>query len=266
VPINIIVCAKQVIDPETPVSAFKVDREAKRVVPAAGVPPVVNGFDENAMEAALRLKEKAGGGKITVLSVGKSFVNDVIKKPLAMGGDDLILVQEDAFEGLDAFATVKALAAAIKKIGQYDLVLCGRQASDYDQAHVAHGIAEMLGLPLISMAANVEVKDGAIHVERKLSDGFEVLAAPMPAVVTVSNELAPVRLPNLRGIMGAARKQPTVWKAADIGLDASALRSGLELLDLFIPVSEKVCEFIEGEDDEDKGRKLALRLREAKLI
>ncbi|MSQ41132.1 MAG: electron transfer flavoprotein beta subunit/FixA family protein [Dehalococcoidia bacterium] len=265
-PINIIVCAKQVMDPETPVSAFKVDREAKRVVPATGIPPVVNGFDENAVEAALRLKEKAGGGKITILSLGKSFVNDVIKKPLAMGGDELVLLQEDAFEGLDAFTTVQALVAAIKKIGQYDLILCGRQASDYDQAHVPHGIGEMLGLPVISMAANLEVKDGAIHVERKLPDGYEVLEAPMPAVVSVSNELTPVRLPNLRGIMAASRKQPTVWKAADVGLEASALRSGLELLDLFIPVSEKVCEFIDGENDEDKGRKLALRLREAKLI
>ena len=113
-PVNIIVCVKQVIDPETPMSAFKVDREAKRVIPAAGVPPVVNGFDENAMEAALRLKEKAGGGKITVLSLGKTFVMDVAKKPIAMGGDDLILMQDDAFDRLDAFATVKALAAAMK--------------------------------------------------------------------------------------------------------------------------------------------------------
>jgi electron transfer flavoprotein beta subunit len=266
VPVNIIVCAKQVMDPETPVAAFKVDREAKRVVPVPGVPPVVNGFDLNAMEAALRLKEKAGGGKITILSVGKSFANDVIRKPLAMGGDELVLLEEDAFDGLDAFATVKALVAAIKKIGQYDLILCGRQASDHDQALVPHGIGEMLGIPVISMAANVEVHDRTVRVERKLPDGYEVLEAPLPAVVSVSNELAPVRLPNLRGIIQASHKQPTVWKAADVGLEAVALRSGLELQDLFIPVSEKVCEFIEGENDEDKGRKLALRLREAQLI
>ncbi len=264
-PVNIIVCVKQVIDPETPMSAFKVDREARRVVPAAGVPPVVNGFDENAMEAALRLKEKAGGGKITVLSLGKAFVMDVAKKPIAMGGDDLVLLQDDAFDSLDAFATVKALAAAIKKVGPFDLILCGRQASDFDQAHVAHGIAQALGLPMISMAADVQIEDGKVRVERKLPDGYEVLEAPLPAVVSVSNELTPVRFPNLRGIMAASRKQAQVWKAADLGLDISSLR-GLELRDLFIPVSEKVCEIITGENEEDAGRKLALRLREAKLI
>ena len=174
-------------------------------------------------------------------------------------------LQDDAFDSLDAFATVKALVAGIKKVGPFDLVLCGRQASDFDQAHVGHGIAQALGLPMISMAADVQIQDGKVRVERKLPDGHEVLEAPLPAVVSVSNELTPVRFPNLRGIMAASRKQAQVWKAADVGLDVSTLR-GLELRDLFIPVSEKVCEIITGEDEADAGRKLALRLREAKLI
>ena len=264
-PVNIIVCVKQVMDPETPMSAFRIDAEAKQVVPLQGIPPVVNGFDENAMEAALRIKESAGG-KVTVVSVGSAFVMEVIKKPLSMGADDLVLLQDNAFHELDAFSTVRSLVAGIKKVGEYDLILCGRQASDYDQAHVPHGIAEMLGMPIISMAAGVQVSDSTVRVERKLSDGYEVLEASLPAVVTVSNELTPIRYPTLRGIMQASRKQPTVWTAADVGLDSSALQGGLELQDLFIPVSEKVCEFIEGEDEEDAGRKLALRLREAKLI
>ena len=264
-PVNIIVCVKQVMDPETPTSAFRIDSAAKRVVPAQGIPPVVNGFDENAIEAALRIKENVGG-TITVLSMGNSFVMDVIKKPLAMGSDELVLLQDEAFEGLGAFPTVASLVAGIKKIGEYDLILCGRQASDYDQAHVPHGIAEMLGLALISMAADVQVRDGTVRVERKLPDGYEVLEASLPAVVSVSNELSPVRFPALRGIMQAARKQPTVWSAADAGIESSTLQGGVVVQDLFIPVSDQVCEYIEGEDEEDAGRKLALRLREAKII
>ena len=144
--INIVVCAKQVVDPETPASAFRIDSESKRVVPAAGVPPVVNGFDENAVEAALQLKEN-GGANITVISIGSDFVMDVMKKPLSMGADELILIDDPLTAELDAFATAQALAEAIKKVGEFDLVLCGRQASDCDNSMVPLGVAELLGLP-----------------------------------------------------------------------------------------------------------------------
>ena len=103
--------------------------------PPPNVPPVVNGFDENAVEAALRIKE-AVGGTVTVVSVGPAFVMDVVKKPLSMGCDELVLLQDDAFGALDAYATVEVLLAGIRKVGEFDLVLCGRQASDYDQATV----------------------------------------------------------------------------------------------------------------------------------
>ena len=264
-PVNIIVCAKQVMDPETPASAFRVDPETNRVVPAPGIPPVVNGFDENAVEAALRIKE-SGDANISVLSLGNNFVMDVMKKPLSMGADQLYLLQDDAMDGLDAFGTAYALSEAIKKIGEYDLILCGRQASDWDNAHVPMGIAEMLGIPCITLAQKVEVKDGSLVVERSLSDGYQVIEAQLPAVVTVSNELGEPRYPTLRGIMGASRKTPTVWSADEVGLDESSLAPKLKITELFIPVSDQQCEFIEGEDDADAGRNLALRLREEKLI
>ena len=264
-PVNIIVCAKQVMDPETPASAFRVDPETNRVVPAPGIPPVVNGFDENAVEAALRIKE-SGDANISVLSLGNNFVMDVMKKPLSMGADQLYLLQDDAMDGLDAFGTAYALSEAIKKIGEYDLILCGRQASDWDNAHVPMGIAEMLGIPCITLAQKVEVKDGSLVVERSLSDGYQVIEAQLPAVVTVSNELGEPRYPTLRGIMQASRKTPTVWSADEVGLDESSLAPKLKITELFIPVSDQQCEFIEGEDDADAGRNLALRLREEKLI
>ncbi len=264
--INIIVCVKQVMDPETPASAFNIDSDAKRVVPAPGIPPVVNGFDENAVEAALRLKDIGDAAKVTVISMGSGFVMDVMKKPLSMGADELVLIDDEVLDDLDAFATATVLTEAIKKVGEYDLVLCGRQASDWDQAHVPLGIAEMLGLPCVTLAQNIEVADDGVVVQRALTDGYEVVEAPLPALVTVTNELGEPRYPTLRGIMQASRKQPTNWSTADVGLDAGALEPKLTLSELYIPVSDNQVEVIEGEDDADAGRKLALRLREEKLI
>ena len=265
-PINVIVCVKQVMDPETPASAFNIDADAKSVVPAAGIPPVVNGFDENAVEAALRLKDNGDVGKISVVAIGSGFVMDVMKKPLSMGADELILIDDEAMQDIDAYATATALTEAIKKVGEYDLVLCGRQASDWDQAHVPLGVAEMLGLPCITLAQKIEVVENGIVVQRVLTDGYEVVEAPLPALVTVSNELGEPRYPTLRGIMTASRKQPTNWSAADVGLDAGALAPKLTLTELYIPVSDNQVEVIDGEDDADAGRNLALRLREEKLI
>ena len=189
-----------------------------------------------------------------------------MKKPLSMGADELVLIDEAGLDDLDAFATATVLTEAIKKVGEYDLVLCGRQASDWDQAHVPLGIAEMLELPCITLAQNIEVVGDGLIVQRALTDGYEVVEAPMPALVTVTNELGEPRYPTLRGIMQASRKQPTNWSTADVGLDASALEPKLTLTDLYIPVSDNQVEVIEGEDDADAGRKLALRLREERLI
>lgn len=255
------------MDPETPATAFRVNREAKQVAPPQGIPPVVNGFDENAVEAALRLKDASPDTTVTVIAMGKGFQMDVIKKPLSMGCDQLILLQDPAFENVpDASFVASVLTAAIKKVGQFDLILCGRQASDWDMAHVPLGIAEMLGLSVMTLAKKVQVTDGRARVDRVLPDGYEVVEASLPALVTVSNELGQPRYPSLRGIMAAGRKQPTVWTAADLGLNASQLAPQLELIDLFVPTSEKVCEVIKGEDDADSGRLLALKLREQKLI
>ena len=263
--IKILVCIKQVVDSNIPSSAYVLDDSNLSIIPPQGVPPIINGFDEIAVEAALQIKENVDAS-ITVASVGDQFVMDVIKKPLSMGADELILVQDAEFADLDSFNTVFVLKHLVDFLDGFDLILCGRQASDFDQAHVPLGIAEILGMPCITMASDVQVADGKVRVERKLPDGYEVLEAALPAVVTVSNELAPVRYPTLRNIMQASRKQPNSMALSDIDIDANALNGGLEIQDLYIPVSDVVCEFIEGDDDEDAGRKLALKLREAKLI
>jgi electron transfer flavoprotein beta subunit len=265
-PVKIGVLAKQVIDPEMPMAAFQIDPTAKRVVTPANIPPVVNGFDENAVEAALQIKD-AQEAAITVISAGTSFALDVMKKPLSMGADELVLLQDDSFRNtVDSFFTAQLLATAIRKLGGFDLIICGRQASDWDNAQVPLGVAEILGLACITLGKKVEVKDDKAVVERLIPDGYELVEAPLPALVTVSNELGQPRYPTLRGIMAATRKRPTIWSAADLEVDAGQLEPRITLHELFVPQRTQECEIIEGDDEADAARKLALKLREARLI
>lgn len=265
---ELIVCVKQIPDPEAPPASFKVDPTANKVIPPPGVPPVISPFDENAVEAALRVKD-AHGGKITVLSLGNKLVRDVVKKPLAMGADELVLLEDESYEGGDSWATAYALAMAIKKIGTYDIIFCGRVAGDWDAGQVGSGIAEFLGIPSVTVAKKVEVVDGKVKVERLVADGYEVVEAPMPCLVTVTSELGEPRYAPLKGIMAAAKKQPIIWKPQDIGVDPSKVGAQgrlTKLAKLFQPVKEAKCEIIGGDSPAEAAVNLALRLREAKVI
>ena len=265
---NMIVCCKQVPDPEAPPSLFKVDSAANRMVIASDVKPVIGQYDEFALEAALRIKGKQGG-KITVLSLGNKIARDVIKKSLAVGADELILLEDEAFEDSDSWATASALAAAIKKVGEYDVIFCGRQSSDWDAGQVGIGIAEILGIPAVTLARKVEFSDGSVKIDRVIPDGYETVDVAPPVLVTVTSELGALRYPALKGIMAAGKKQPIVYKPADIGLESSQVGAAgrrIKLSKLFQPVKEAKCEIIEGENGEEAGVNLALRLREAKLL
>ena len=265
---NIIVCVKQVIDPEAPPASFKIDPSSNMVVPPSGVPPVISPFDENAIEAALRIKD-AQGGKITAISLGVNLLRDVVKKPLSMGADELILLEDEAFADGDSWSTAYALAMAIKKIGEYDLIFCGRQAADWDGGQVGSGIAEILGVPSVTLAKKIDVTDGKARVERVTADGYEVIEASLPALITVSNELGEARYPTIRGIMAAKKKEPIVWKPADIGVEPAQIGATgrrTKLLKLFQPVREGKCKIIEEESPEEAAVSLALKLREAKIL
>ena len=267
--LNMICCVKQVPDPETPASQFKVDEATKKVLPVPGIAPVPSQFDVVGVEAALRIRDTLGEGKVTVVTLGPEGSRDVLKHGLAMGADEGVLLLDKAFDDGDHLATANALAAAIKKLGSFDLVLCGRQAVDWDMGVVGSILAEMLNVPCVTLAKGVQVKDGKAMVERILLDGIEMVETPLPALVTVSNELGEPRYPQLRQIMAAARKEVSVWSAGDIGLDASKVGSSGSLLNierLYVPVRESQCEFVEGETPEESAQKLAQKLREAKLI
>jgi electron transfer flavoprotein beta subunit len=267
--VNIIVCVKQIPDPETPAASFKVDEAAKKVVPAQGIAPVVNPYDPQATEAALRLKDADGGGKITVISLGPDSARDAIKHALAMGADEGVLLNDPAFDDIDNFQTANALAKAIQKVGDFDLILMGRASAHWDMGVVPTGVGEHHGHPVVTLSKSNE-KDGAgITVERVLADGFQSVEAPLPAVVSISNEFGEPRYPQLRQIMMAAKKTVQVWSAADLGLGADELGSAnraMPLEALYVPKVESNVEIIEGDSPEEKARNLAQKLRAAKLV
>jgi electron transfer flavoprotein beta subunit len=264
--VNMIVCCKQVPDPEAPPAVFKVVNDKMTLPP--DVKPVIGQYEEFALEAALKIKDTTGG-KITTLSLGNNFVRDVIKKALAVGSDELILLEDETFEGGDSWSTANALAMAIKKIGEYDIIFCGRQSSDWDAGQVGLGIAEILGIPAVTLARKVEVTDGKAKVERVIPDGYQVIEVTLPAVIVLTSGLGALRYPTLKGIMAAGKKQPVIWKPADIGLEPSQVGAAgrhSKLDKLFQPVKEAKCEIIEGETLAEAGANLAVRLKEAKLL
>lgn len=266
---HVIVCVKQVPNPEISSSVFRVDEVAKKVVPVAGMSQVMSPFDEQALEAALRIREKLGAAKITVLSLGPSSAKEVIKHGLSLGADEGVLLTDGAFEGADSYTTALALSEAIKKMGDYDLILTGRQAADWDAGVVGCGIAELLGIPAITFAKSVQIDKDTVRVERVLDDGFETVETRLPALVTISNELGAVRKANLRETMKAARKPTQIWSSSEIGIAAEQVGSAgaRRVLDrLFVPVKNIKCEMFDGNSPREAAASLVRRLREFKII
>ena len=246
--LTIAVCIKQVVDPEAPLSLFQIAPDGKNLVPPPGTPPVLSAFDENALEAALKIKD-AVGAKVTIVSVGNKLAKAVLRKTLAAGADELVLLEDEQFEDLDSSSTALVLTTAIQKLGGVDLVLCGRQAADTDAGQVGFGIAALLDIPAITLARKVETSNGRVRVERVLPDGHEVVEAALPALVTASNEIGELRFPPVKAVIAAQKVQPTVWTAADLGLDlAGAARTNL--VKFFVPQRNVECEMIQGSPEE----------------
>jgi len=261
---DIVVTVKQVPDPDIPPTHFKIDEAARKVVPPAGVAPVMNGYDANALEAALRLREEFGG-KVTVVSLGPDSAKDTLKRAIAMGADAAIHINDPALNEADSTTTARALAEAIKKIGNFDLVLSGRQASDTDGGQVHLGIAQHLGLPAISPVQKIEeAAADSVTVERIVEDGFQRLKVRLPALLGISSEINDPRYPPLKGIMAAGRAQIPVWTADDLGLDGSQPK--VQLRRLYVETREAKVELIEADSLAEAGVKLADKLREARLV
>ena len=206
---KIIVCVKRV--PETE-ARIRIADDRKGIDPA-GLKYIVSPYDEYALEAGLRLKEAAGQGEVVALTLGDAAAAEQLRSALAVGADRAVLLKGAA--GMDGLATARALAAELKDAGA-DLILFGMKAVDDDQQQVGPMVAELLGLPCITVAAEIEVKDGQVVCHREIEGGYEVVEAPLPAVVTVTKGKHEPRYPSLKGIM-AAKKKPLEEKEAQAG-------------------------------------------------
>lgn len=260
---NIIVCLKQV--PGT--TEVKIDPNTNSLI-RQGIPNIINPFDTYALEEAVRLKEKHGG-KVTVLTMGPPQADAALKEAVSLGADETILLSDRAFATADTWATANTLAGAVKKIGQYDIILCGRQTVDGDTGQVSPEMAEMLGVPFIAYVSKIEeIKDKYIRVTRAIEDGHEVLESALPAVITVAKEINTPRLPSLRGMMKSKSHKIITWTNADLCLDPNSVGlagSSTQVIKVFFPQRISKAEILSGEM-ETQVDTLVEKLRETKII
>ncbi len=260
---KIVVCVKQV--PE--IALVSVDA-ASGTLTLPQSPGLINPFDSYAIEEALRLKEKHGG-TVWVLSLGGKEADYALREGLALGADEAMHLTDDAFAGIDAVGVATALAAGVKKIGAVDLVLCGKQAIDSDGALVSSAVAGALGWPQVMFVRKIESIDNAkMTVERMTDDGFDKVACPLPAVMSVVKEINEPRLPSLKGKMNAKKKTVVVHNAADLGLDLSApvFASGCKQVSAANPPARPKGEMITGATPQEIADKLFTKLRERQVI
>ena len=243
---EIIVCMKQVVD----LQQIRIKKETRE--PATeGLPFVFGDMDKNALEEAIRIKEKMGG-KVTVVSVGSPKLKDTIKEALAAGADESLIVTDPAFDNLDSALKARILAKAIQKAGKFDLILLGEGSADNYSGQTGARLAEALGLPLLSYVKQLEFADGKARATRILEQYIEIAEAKLPAIVTVTSGINQPRIPSLSQILRAGKKPVTEWKAADAGVTPAEIseRQVVTLSNL-APVEQRKGIILEGAKDEN---------------
>jgi electron transfer flavoprotein beta subunit len=245
---RIVVCVKEVLDPDA-VNNYVLSGNLKigedgKTLDVSAVPRLMNGYDEQALEAAQRIRDAGGDCSITAVTIGKD-AKALLKHCAAMGADDIVHI--DAGDtSLDCHVVANILSAYIRSSGGADMVLCGRQASDDDQGVVPALIGETLDMPVVPLARAIEVNGNTVKVTRVTPDGDEVVEGNTPAVITISNELGEPRFPTARAKMAARKKKPTVVAVNDLGLSAEDLTAKVVLSKQLVPQVQGSCEFLEG--------------------
>jgi electron transfer flavoprotein beta subunit len=253
---------KQILDPEIPARDFRID-SARREAERGSAALVTNIFCENALETALQFRE-AHGGKITAITCGSESAEDILRKALALRADEGVLITSPAAHP-DPLFVAKTLAAAIRKIGSFDVVLVGREAGDWGSGQTGGLLAEELGIPCVSFAESFEpaTEPSKVRVKRQTDNGWELLESTTPLVVTITNHEHNVpRIPKTRDVMQSYRKPLTKWNLAELGIDPQTAHSYYEVADLFVPQKETRCEFVSGDTLEDKIDAFAKRVTE----
>lgn len=245
---NVIVCIKQV--PET--TEVKINPETNTLI-REGVKSIINPFDMYAIEEGVRLKEKFGG-KVTAISMGPPQAEAALREAISLGVDEGVLISDRAFAGSDTWATSYTLASAIKKIGKFDLIVCGKQASDGDTAQVGPGISMHLDIPQVTYVKKIEeVKDGSIRVERMMEEGYEIIEAPLPALITVVKEINEPRLPSLKAMLRAKSAKIMLWTQKELSLDSQSIGlcgSPTQVIKIFNPPPRTGGQKLTGETQE----------------
>jgi len=260
---NIIVCIKQV--PDT--TEVEINPETGTLM-RDGVPSIINPFDMYALEEGLRLKERFGG-KVTAITMGPPQAREALRETISLGMDEAILISDRAFAGSDTLATSYTLSRAIRKLGDYDIILCGKQASDGDTAQVGPGIAECLNIPFVAFVKKIEnIENGAVRVERMMEYGHDVIEAPMPVLLTVVKEINEPRMPSLRGKMRAKKYEPVNFTVEDLKVTPERLGlpgSPTQVIKVFTPDVRRAGEMISGETADEIAGTLKQRLKKAGL-
>ena len=245
---NIIVCIKQVPDAKDVRLDPKTNTMARE-----GVASIMNPFDRNALEEAVRLKEQHGG-TVTVISMGPPQAEEVLRDAVSCGADAAVLVSDRAFAGADTWATTYTLGKAIEKLGQFDLVLCGKQAIDGDTAQVGPGLARRLDIPYVSYVRKITgFADGVLQLHRLMDDGYDEIEIELPGLLTVVKEINEPRVPSLKGKMKAKSLVIKTLNAADIEADANSIGlpgSTTQVVKVFAPEFKGERAMLEGTVDE----------------
>ncbi|HDM08554.1 MAG TPA: electron transfer flavoprotein subunit beta/FixA family protein [Candidatus Omnitrophica bacterium] len=243
---KIIVCIKQV--PET--TNVKIDSEKGTLI-REGVDSIINPFDMYAIEEGLRIKERLGEGEVIVISMGPPQADQALREAISMGADSAVLITDKKLAGSDTWATSYTLSKAIQKIGNYSLVLCGKQAIDGDTAQVGPGISSWLDIPQVTYVKKIRQisKDKAV-VERMTEEGFDVIETPLPALFTVVKEINEPRLPSLKGKLRARKVEIPVWGVNELGLEEEKIGldgSPTRVVKIFTPPPREKGMILEGE-------------------
>ncbi len=245
---NVIVCIKQV--PET--TNVRIDFETNTLI-REGVESIINPFDAYAIEEGVRIREQVGG-KVIVLTMGPPQAEKALREAISLGIDEAILLSDRAFAGSDTWATSLALACAIRKIGDYDLIICGKQAIDGDTAQVGPGIAVHLNVPQITFVKKIEeISEKKIRAERMMEEGYQVIESRLPALITVVKEINEPRLPSMKGKLRARKAEIPVWSINDTDLpeeDIGLKGSPTVVKKIFTPPKRTGGRKLEGEVSE----------------
>jgi electron transfer flavoprotein beta subunit len=226
----------------------------------------LNPFDAHALEEALRIREADGEGEVVALMMGPSGAADSLRKALAIGADRAVHVVDDSLAGSDLVATARALAKAIAR-EEPDLVLLGQQGGDSDGAVLWSALAELLRLPVVSQAASLELAEGKAKAKRQTEYGYDVIEAPLPCVVAVSDAINEPRYPSLKGIMGAKKKPYETVSAGDLGLSADEIgEAGSQTVVLALADPPSRGDSVKIEDEGDAADKILAYLSERKLV